>query len=253
MGSARGRHLYDISFIVSFRCDLACTFCMYASGPDVAGELDPAVAQRFIDTIDFNCVNAFGLYGGEPALFIPQNTAILRMLSNKPKFVITNGTWSQTAERTQEFMGWVDKWGLRVFVSSTAQHQRAQNRTVLLALAEANRIILKPAETHFIPMGRLARPDAPCTRLCDRDDKPTRIALQPDGMVMFQNCDGDYPAIGAAIEGFPTIATRLKAREWQTRCSLYDFSLQPKKQPTCEERKTNAIPFVGILSAHKDR
>src|SRR5208282_2307253 len=167
VGSARGRHLYDISFIVSFRCDLACTFCMYSSNPDVVGELDPAVAQRFISTIDLDRVNAFGLYGGEPALFIPQNTAILRMLpKNKPKFVITNGTWSRSPKLTQEFMDWANEWGLRVFVSSTPQHQRAQDRAVLFVLAAADRITLKPAETNFIPMGQLARPGAKCTRVC---------------------------------------------------------------------------------------
>jgi hypothetical protein len=239
IGTERGRHLYDISFIVSFRCDLACTFCMYSSGPDVAGELDPALAQRFIDTIDLDCVNAFGLYGGEPALFIPQNTAILRMLPEKPRFVISNGTWSQSVERTQEFMDWADEWGLRVFVSSTAQHRRAQDRAVLLALVAAGRIVLKPAEPSFIPMGRLARPDAQCTRLCDHDDKPTRIALQPDGTVMFQNCDGDYPAIGTAAEGFPVVAARLKAQGWRSRCPLY--------------REANATHFVDIVPAHQTR
>ena len=236
VGASRGRQLFDVSFIASFKCDLACTFCMYSSGPDVDGELDPAIAQQFINTIDLDCVNAFGLYGGEPALFLPQNTAILHMLPrHKPKFVISNGTWSCSDEQTREFMGWADEWRLRVFVSSTPQHQRAQDRAVLRALAEADRIVLKPAETKFIPMGRLVHPNAQCTRLCDRDEKPTRIALQPDGMIMFQNCDGDYPAIGTAAEGFRTIRERLIARAWR-KCPLY-------------ETETRTVPLVQTISS----
>ena len=72
--------------------------------------------------------------------------------------------------------------------------------------------MLKPGERKgdFIPMGKLGHLQVNCTQLCMRHERPTRIAVQPDGSVIFQNCDGRYPQVGWADEGFPAIRARVE-------------------------------------------
>ncbi len=47
-------------------------------------------------------------------------------------------------------------------------------------------------------MGRLSNRSSSCTFKCLKipKNKPFRIALEPNGNIIFQNCDGIYPVIG---------------------------------------------------------
>lgn len=223
IGTAQGRHLFDVSFMASLHCDLECSFCMYNSGPTVDDEIDLEQAQKFVNSLDLQAVNAFGLYGGEPSLRMFVNTRIIQMLpKNKPVFVITNGTWSRTLKRDL-FLKWANFHKLHVIVSGTAEHIRHQDRSWLETYAASNpeRFRLKKAETSFIPMGRLGHLPTVCSQKCDSDLNPTRIAMKPNGDIIFQTCDGSYPVVGRAEEGFPVIRERLEKKQWQTLCPVW--------------------------------
>lgn len=219
VNSNLGRQLFDISFMVSLECDLECSFCMYRSGPEAKGLLSLELVRSFINSLDPIAVNGFGLYGGEPSLFLKENQEIIYLLPpRKPVFVITNGAWSTDVERTDKFIEFALANRLYVIVSGTAEHRRNQNLKVLQALKEefGNGIRLKEAEANFIPMGRLDRLPLTCTKRCDWDERPTRIAIKPSGDVIFQTCDGSYPVVGRASEGFPVIQKRLQEKFWHS-------------------------------------
>lgn len=231
IGTAQGRHLFDMSFMASLHCDLECSFCMYDSSPRVNDSIDLNAVSQFLYTVDFSIINAFGLYGGEPSLRMRENSSIISMLPpNKPVFVITNGTWSRSEKQRRQFLGWQARHGLHVIVSGTAEHIRHQDRLWLEEYAKSSpeRFRLKKAETSFIPMGRLGHLPTICTQKCDTDSNPTRIAMKPNGDIIFQTCDGSYPVVGRAEEGFPAIQKRLVEKGWQTACPVWRPNVQNK-------------------------
>lgn len=203
--------MYDLSFMVSKHCDLSCSFCMYSSGPKVNDLLDFQKLRSFLKTVRYGYINAFGIYGGEPWLFMKENSEILNYLpSHIPAFVITNGTWSKNIIDTTEFMLWAQKHDLQVFVSGTDQHIPFQDREMLARIASTNdRVHLKPPDTQILPMGYLFGQKVKCTVKCERTDKPTRLAVQPDGSIIYQTCDGVYPKIGYINETFDMIDRRV--------------------------------------------
>ncbi len=215
-----GREKYDLSFMYSNRCDLECPFCMYSSSPNVEAENVLALNEllQFITTIDFSMINSFGFYGGEPSLFIEENSRIMDLLPQSiPKFVITNGTWSHGAMHTSTFLSWCKKYDLKVFISRTPYHRGFQNEEVIqVAVRDNDFITLKEPDTKMIPMGRLAKPIIKCTSQCSWDIRPTRLAIQSDGSVIFQTCDGSYPVVGHIREGFDKVCGRVKQEvEWE--------------------------------------
>ncbi len=186
---------------------------MYDSSPQVHDVLDLTELRQFIKTIDFNLINSCGFYGGEPSLFMEENTKIMDMLPlrfNIPKFVITNGTWSKSSEATEQFITWMLNHKLTVYISQTTWHKQFQNADTLAYLSKLSKhFILKESDTQMLSMGRLARQNSSCTERCRWDQRPTRIAVQPDGSIMFQTCDGVYPVIGHMRDGFEYIHQRV--------------------------------------------
>lgn len=205
--------MYDLSFMVSKHCDLSCSFCMYSSGPNVHDTLDFQKLRSFLKTVRYGYINAFGLYGGEPWLFMKENNVILENLpTHIPKFVITNGTWSKNIVDTTAFITWAERWNLQVFVSGTDQHVPFQDREMLerVAALQPERIHLKKPDTQILPMGYLlGKGLVKCTVKCETTDKPTRLAVQPDGSIIYQTCDGVYPKIGYLNETFDMIDRRV--------------------------------------------
>ncbi len=213
-----GRDKYDLSFMYSKHCDLACPFCMYNSSPNVDDAVDLDELLQFITTIDFSMINSFGFYGGEPSLFIEENSKIMDLLPQSiPKFVITNGTWSHRVRKTTDFLLWCGKYHLKVFISQTPYHRGFQNERIIQKVARNYDFInLKEPDTKMIPMGRLRKPIIKCTSQCSWDTRPTRIAVQPDGSIIFQTCDGSYPVVGHIREGFDRVRYRVVQEvEWK--------------------------------------
>lgn len=208
------RSAYDVSFMVTRQCDLECPFCMYDSSPRVKDRLDIGVAKAFVASLEMERVNSFGFYGGEPAVAMAEFGQVAEMLPvGKPRFVISNGVWSKDKAKTEEFLAWAKGHQMAVYVSSTPYHQKFQDRAYLERLAEADgTLTLKEAEKKgdFIPMGKLGHLKVNCSQMCVKHERATRIAIQPDGSVIFQNCDGRYPVVGQASEGFKVLRERIE-------------------------------------------
>jgi hypothetical protein len=211
VNSTRGRKVFDLSIMYSLECDLCCSHCMYGAGPDVKGVLHLAKLKRFIATWD-DRVNSVGFYGGEVTLHLDAYALIGSMLpAGLQRWMFSNGTWSTDVDRALEVLSWTVKHRVSpLIVSGTKYHVPHQNRNLLENLAKAfpNHVWLKGDEDRYLPMGRLSRLPFSCTRRCERDEKPTRVAVKPDGSVIFQTCDGVYPIIGDIGDGFPELASR---------------------------------------------
>ena len=132
---------------------------------------------------------------------------------DRPHFVITNGTWSTDRERTLAFMDFCMTYNCFIVVSGTPWHRRHQNREILDLWAGAypENFRLKPKAENFHAMGRLeGKMKFSCTHKCATWDRALRIAVQPDGSIIFQNCDGVYPVVGNIDEPFAVIDARIQ-------------------------------------------
>jgi len=212
--------LYDLSFMYSKHCDLACTFCMYSSNPQVHDRLNIQHLRRWLKTLRWSWINAIGIYGGEPTLFLDENRVILDLCNGSvPRFMITNGTWSQNIIDTTRVMLWAQNYHVKIFVSGTDQHVPFQNRAMLEMLARdyPTQVRLKGPDTQILPMGNLLGAPVRCTEKCMRArlQAPTRIAIQPDGTIIYQTCDGVYPVIGSIEESFDILNLRIREMQWR--------------------------------------
>jgi hypothetical protein len=204
---------------------------MYNSGPDVDDEIDLKLLHKFIETIDLSRIGSWGIYGGEPSIAMDGFGLILSLLPEGtpriPRFVITNGAWSTDPDETDAFLTWCARNKLFIVVSGTPEHRLFQERWVLVKLRDycPEGIRLKPEEEQFHPMGRLAGAfPVSCNTKCMWWDKPLRIAVQPDGSIIFQNCNGVYPVVGNIREDFATLHRNVqKLRKWgfQQVCPHY--------------------------------
>jgi len=224
-------NMFDLSFIYTKRCDLECPFCMYSSGPDVNDSIDLDALAKWLGTVDMEHIASFGLYGGEVGIALAGFGACMDMataLADKPRFVITNGSWSTNIARTTEFIEFVMKYRCHVVVSGTPEHRRHQNRSVLEALKEEqpDAITLKPKDENFHAMGRLeGKMKFSCSMKCMWWEKASRIAVQPDGTIIYQNCDGVYPVVGNLSEPFDVVRERvsqMKASGFGRVCPHYE-------------------------------
>jgi hypothetical protein len=206
-------NFYDLSFMYTLQCDIVCPFCMYNSGPDLKDTLDLAALKNWLAVVPMDRIASFGLYGGEPGIdlegFGKCLDIALEFASNKPCFVITNGTWSTDQHRTDAFIDFCVKYHLFLVVSGTPFHRKHQNRRVLEILKEfyPDAIRLKPLEENYHPMGRLEgrMKNYHCTEKCKTWNRALRIAVKPDGNILFQNCDGCYPIVGSLADDFSVI------------------------------------------------
>ena len=131
---------------------------------------------------------------------------------DRPHFVITNGTWSTDIDKTMDFLAFCAKYDCHVVVSGTPWHRRHQNRSVLDAIKrdQPDAFTLKPKEENFHAMGRLdGKMKFSCSRKCMSWNRALRIAVQPNGELIFQNCDGVYPVVGNIDEPFAKIDKRV--------------------------------------------
>lgn len=212
----RGVGLYDLSFLYTRRCDLECPFCMYDSSPRVDDALDLPQLERFLRTVDFELVHACGFYGGEPAVALDGFGSIAMLLPDDvPRFVITNGTWSRDEARTIRFLSWVLRHKMAVFVSGTPYHRRHQDRAKLEQIAASYfGVTLKESDEELLPMGKLSGGYVDCSLKCFWAVGPLRLAVMPDGTIIYQTCDGVYPAVGTIQDSFYQVHRRVgKLRE----------------------------------------
>jgi hypothetical protein len=207
---------YDLSFMFTRRCNLRCPFCMYDSGPEVTDELDLDKLKTWLVTVDPNRIASLGLYGGEPSIdmkgFGRSMILARRILGHKPGFVISNGAWSKDKELTRQFLFFCQAHELFLVVSGTVWHRMYQDREVLenLAAEYPNCIRLKPVEENYQAMGRLeGKLRFTCSQKCQSWNRALRIAVQPDGNIIFQNCDGVYPVAGSINEDFAALDKRI--------------------------------------------
>lgn len=220
---------YDLSFMFSKKCNLSCSFCHYESGPDVQDKLDFLKLADWLETVDINRIASFGIYGGEPSLFLTENAAIMTLLRdyNKPCFVITNGTWSKSYFDMVAFLDFAARFKMHIVISGTPEHRKFQDRYVLewLKIQQPEALTLKPEEENYHPMGRLAgKIPMNCKRKCMTWNKALRIAVQPDGTIIFQNCMGVFPVVGSISQPFDMLddeIQKLRQHGFETACPYY--------------------------------
>lgn len=204
----------DFSIMPSFRCNLRCWFCMYNAGPDGHHEtLDYEKTKSFLSQFDWNMINAFGFYGGEPSINTDLYDKFIDLVPERiKKFVITNGTWSVSPKYTEMFINWCALHQFHIIVSSTPEHVKYQHRSLLVNL-----------EKEFHGAIELKKPDAihaqgrakgktgvisDCGMTCQRSDRNIRLGLKPSGDIVYQNCHGEYHIIQTYLEPFEGIIER---------------------------------------------
>lgn len=226
-GRPKGRR-YDLSFMYTKRCNLACPFCMYSSGPAVNDALDIGKLRQWLPTVDMDLIASFGAYGGEVSINLREYSEIFNLLpAGKPRFCISNGAWSTDRDKTDEFIRWCADHRMFLVVSGTPEHRKYQDRAMLNAIKEAypDAIRLKPEYEEFHPMGRLAGAfPVNCDVKCMWWKRALRVAVQPNGTIIFQNCDGVYPVVGSIDESFSTLdetVQRLRRNGFGSICPYY--------------------------------
>lgn len=221
---------FDLTFMYTERCDLDCPFCMYESGPDVQGVLDLDLLEKWLRTMNYDRIASFGAYGGEVSVDYDGWTKCFEMVRRecKPHFVITNGSWSTDPDKTSEFMKWAIMNRCHIVVSGTPYHRRFQDREVLERIKSISpeHVTLKPKEENFHAMRRLeGKMKFSCSRKCMWWSRALRLAIKPDGSIIFQNCDGVYPTVGGIWEPWTVIEQRirlLRASGFDVRCPHYN-------------------------------
>jgi len=115
----------DFSFVPSLKCNLECSFCSYKAGPLNKSKLRLSMAEKFLKTVDWKRISSWGFYGGEPSINLKMYQDFVDLIPDSiPKFVITNGTWSNAWTETKRFLDFVWHNKLFVVVSGTEEHRR---------------------------------------------------------------------------------------------------------------------------------
>ena len=213
----------DLSIIPTHECNLQCWFCMYNSSPDNKNRLDYKLTKKFFKTVDWNIINSIGFYGGEISINMKLYQDFINLIPEDiPKFTITNGSWSKNRFNTLEFLEFAMINKLRIKVSNTAEHRKYQDTEFLKeieTILEGNLFIKKNDDTlgKLLPMGRLIHQNKECTMKCKNVSKSVfsgdldafRMALEPNGSIILQSCDGRYPIIGNYYNSFNQIVENL--------------------------------------------
>ncbi len=225
--------MYDLSFMYSLRCNLKCSFCMYTCYPDIDEILNLNKLAIWIKTIDMDKIASFGIYGGEPSILLNGYAKCMDLISylDRPHFIITNGTWSTSLTKTKEFLDFCTKYKMYIVISGTPEHRIYQDRRIIETLAGKypNIFRLKSKKENYHAMGRLeGKLPFNCTQKCMLWKKAIRIAILPDGCILFQNCDGIYPVVGNINESFCEIDTRIQEMRkngFNERCLKYEVKI----------------------------
>jgi organic radical activating enzyme len=197
----------DFSIMPTLECNLKCSFCMYNCSSDSRQQqqIDLSSLKIFLESIPIGLINSWGLYGGEPSINIPLYKEVIKLLPiDAPKFIITNGTWSEGAIDHRPLFSLVEKYNLHCFVSSTPEHKAHQNPHVISVVNTFDEFTIKEDDTkkNMLPMGRNKTENWGCNKRCKKDKRPLRFAAMPSGAVIFQTCDGVYPTVGWIDEPF---------------------------------------------------
>ncbi len=226
----------DLSIMPWLECDLECPHCQYSAGPNKEGKLKPVVLARFLATVDWDTINSIGFYGGEVFLNPDRFSAYIKLVERaqefcgikprkfKPMWAISNGTFTKATSTHYNTVVFVHRHNLTVHISTTPHHKKYQNEKRARSLIDGSRAFrFKKDDTkkRLLPMGRNYTPDWYCTRRCQRLER-LRLAIKPNGDVIYQKCDGIYPVI-ANITGknmtWPKVMYMLKS---QFKCPQLD-------------------------------
>ncbi len=206
MPDGKNQRGIDFSIMPTLECNLQCSFCMYDCSPFERMRIDLVKLERFLNSIPLERINSFGLYGGEPSINIPLYKKVIAMLPlDSDIFIITNGTWTKSLGI--DFIEFVMEFNLQCFISSTLEHKAFQDAAVLKnVLRSYSNFTVKEDDTQkkMLPMGRNRTAKWECTKRCgDTEDKKLlRFAVMPNGVVIFQSCDGAYPIVGGIDNPF---------------------------------------------------
>jgi len=215
--------IVDFSIIPSYKCNLSCWFCMYNASPFNTNTLNYELTKKFVETIDWNVVNSVGFYGGEISIDMQLYNKFIDLIpENKPRFTISNGSWSKNLDVCLNFIDFISNNKLRVKISCTPEHTKFQNITLLKKLQDlsnGNIFIKEHDDTKgkLLSMGRLKYRPVSCTEKCKSMSLPVvkgelsayRIALEPNGSIILQSCDGRYPVIGNYHQTFSEVINSL--------------------------------------------
>lgn len=226
----------DFSIIGSLKCNLKCSFCMYDAGPQNGKELDDNMLVDFLETVDWSTVNSVGFYGGEISIntelwghYIDAvNDAIKRGMNRRKwkghKWCITNGSWSERHPSFYSFINFANGHDLRVYISTTEEHKDHQDlNKIKLLVASGDRFKFKKDDLKgkLLPMGRNKKELWTCSKRCLRLERH-RIAILPNGDVIYQKCDGVYPVIANIMGEQITWTKVMYMLNNQFRCPYLD-------------------------------
>lgn len=204
--------MIDFSFIPSLECNIECPFCMYDSRPTNKAELNVEQTIKFIDTMDWSLINSIGFYGGEPSINLPLYQTFLDLLpqTDKQKFIISNGSWSTNIVKTMEFIDFLILNHFYLVVSGTPYHKKFQDRKRLLELQKLYPTAMRlKGDDKIHPMGRASVEEWDCSKKCQTFEGPMRLGLFPNGNILFQNCDGQYPVVQTYFDPFVDIIQKV--------------------------------------------
>lgn len=198
----------DLSVVPSYECNLTCWFCMYDCGPDKKQQINLYDLASWFGSVDWDMINWVGVYGGEPSINIDLYESVLKMYpKGNPRFTISNGAWSIDKYKTLEFLSFVSRNRLYCRVSSTPEHKKAQDMRVIEILNNWRIIDYKENDDTkgiLLPMGRLKdrAKDFKCKRQCLTWEGGYRVAVRPEGTIIFQSCKGIYPVVSDISKPF---------------------------------------------------
>jgi organic radical activating enzyme len=203
----------DLSFVLSLRCNLECSFCMYDSSPNNLTEIDWNLLENFIKTIDFDKIRHIGYFGGEISIMLETYKKLSELLpKNFPKFCITNGSWSLNKDKTEELLNFILNDNFEyIKISSTSEHQKYQNQKVINSIIDKydNFYIKKDdLKSNLNPMGKLNNLENNCSKLCLNKEIIPRYTIMPDNSIIYQVCDGKNPIISTINETFSSLLNK---------------------------------------------
>jgi len=188
---------------------------MYDASPDAKEILTGEQVRKFFEGQDTSVIRSFGLYGGEISEDLEGYQDIIDNLPEGfHRWTITNGGWSADG-RARKFLDWCIKNRVGpVIVSGTPWHQLHQDRPYLekiQALYSPDIIPIRLKGDDIIhSMGRADDLPNTCTMKCKTPIDAWRLAIKPDGDIMFQWCNGDYPIIANVSYGLDRVAAIVK-------------------------------------------
>lgn len=191
---------------------------MYECSPENIERLNYDLTKEFSRTIDWSRISSFGFYGGEISVDLPLYQKFVDLVPKYiPKFTITNGSWSRDTFLTKEFLNFIYKNRLKTKISCTPEHKKFQDTKLIKEVETITHgdVFVKTNDDtkgKLLSMGRLKDRKVECTMKCrslsipiNGNEPVYRMALEPNGNIILQSCDGRYPVIGNYHKTFMNI------------------------------------------------